>query len=140
MMDAYSILKTYHVNPSVQRVAIMNYLLTHRTHPTADEVYKNLSMELPTLSKTTVYNTLKLLSQQGAALMLTIDENQICFDGDTSPHTHFLCKKCGKIYDLPMAHSEEEIEAMDVNGHQITEVHYYYRGICKTCLITNDSI
>ena len=24
-----------------------------------------------------------------------------CFDGDTSLHAHFLCKKCGKIFDLP---------------------------------------
>ena len=23
-------------------------------------------------------------------------------DGNTSRHAHFLCKKCGKIYDLPL--------------------------------------
>lgn len=33
--------------------------------------------------------------------MLTIDEKNACFDGDTSLHAHFLCKKCGKIFDLP---------------------------------------
>ena len=133
-MDAINTLKSFNINPSVQRIAIMNYLLTHRTHPSADEVYKNLNEAIPTLSKTTVYNTLELLSENGAALMLTIDENNICFDGDTSPHAHFLCKKCGKIYDLPIASSVKEVMEMSSDGHVIDEVHYYYKGTCKNCL------
>jgi len=133
-MDAINTLKSFNINPSVQRIAIMNYLLTHRTHPSADEVYKNLNEAIPTLSKTTVYNTLELLSENGAALMLTIDENNICFDGDTSPHAHFLCKKCGKIYDLPIASSVKEVMEMISDGHVIDEVHYYYKGTCKNCL------
>ncbi|MDP4277541.1 MAG: transcriptional repressor [Bacteroidota bacterium] len=135
-MDAYNILISHGINPSMQRIAIMEYLLNHRTHPSADDVYTNLSKTMPTLSKTTVYNTLKLLSEKGAALMLTIDENKVNFDGDTSPHTHFLCKTCGRIYDLPMAGSVKEVMAMDADGHLITEVHQYYRGICKNCLVT----
>ena len=133
-MDAYSKLIEYQIKPSVQRIAIMNYLLTHRTHPSADEVYTNLCQAIPTLSKTTVYNTLELLADNGAALMLTIDENKICFDGDTSDHAHFICKKCGKIYDLPMIVSAEELKKMEADGHVITEVHHYYRGTCKKCL------
>jgi len=133
-MEAYSKLISYNIKPSVQRIAIMNYLLTHRTHPSADEVYTNLTDAIPTLSKTTVYNTLKLLSEHGASLMLTIDENKVCFDGDTTPHTHFQCKKCAKIYDLPMANSVIELIDMEASGHAITEVHLYYKGICKNCL------
>jgi Fe2+ or Zn2+ uptake regulation protein len=133
-MDAYEKLIKYNIKPSVQRIAIMNYLLTHSTHPTADEVYTNLSETMPTLSKTTVYNTLKLLSDNGAALMLTIDEYKVCFDGDTSLHTHFLCKECGKVYDLPAISSDKEITDFNIGGHLITEVHYYYKGKCKDCL------
>lgn len=133
-MDAYNTLVNYHIKPSVQRLAIMDYLLTHRTHPSAEEVYANLSKNMPTLSKTTVYNTLKLLSEHGAALMLTIDEIKVCFDGDITPHTHFLCKKCGKIYDLPMTTPANELTGIETGGHQITEIHYYYKGICKHCL------
>ncbi len=133
-MDLYKQLLTYNIKPSIQRVAIMNYLLTHRTHPSADEIFLKLNKSMPTLSKTTVYNTLKLFAEHGAALMLTIDEKNVCFDGDTSPHAHFLCKKCGKIYDLPMASSAKEVMEMKSDGHLITEVHNYYKGICKNCL------
>jgi Fur family transcriptional regulator, peroxide stress response regulator len=132
-MDIYNQLIKYNIKPSVQRIAIMDYLLTHRTHPSADEVYTNLSRTIPTLSKTTVYNTLKLLSEHGAALMLTIDENKVCFDGDTSPHTHFFCNKCGRIFDLPMITSAKGLTEINVDGHLITEIHLYYRGICKNC-------
>ncbi len=31
---------------------------------------------------------------------MTIDERNTCYDADTTPHAHFLCKRCGKIYDL----------------------------------------
>jgi Fe2+ or Zn2+ uptake regulation protein len=99
-MDVVKRLQNHNIKPSVQRIAIMNYLIEHRTHPTVDEIYTALSPSIPTLSKTTVYNTLKLLSEQGAAQTLTIDERNTCYDADTSPHGHFLCKRCGKIYDL----------------------------------------
>lgn len=133
-MEAYDKLIEYKIKPSVQRIAIMDYLLTHRTHPSADEIYTNLSKNMPTLSKTTVYNTLKLFSKNGAALMLTIDENKVCFDGDTTPHTHFFCKKCGRIFDLPLNIPVNELIGTETEGHDITEVYLYYRGICKNCL------
>ena len=101
-MNVYEYLISYNIKPSVQRIAIMDYLLKHKTHPCIDEIYMALCKEIPTLSKTTVYNTLKLFIEHGAARMLTIDERNACFDGDTSVHAHFQCKACGKIYDLPM--------------------------------------
>ena len=73
-MDVVKRLQNHNIKPSVQRIAIMTYLMEHRTHPTVDEIYTALAPSIPTLSKTTVYNTLKLLSEQGAAQTLTIDE------------------------------------------------------------------
>ena len=67
-MTATEHLIRHGVRPSVQRIAVMNYLLEHRTHPTVDEIYVALSKDMPTLSKTTVYNTLELLVKQKAVL------------------------------------------------------------------------
>ena len=99
-MKPYDRLLEHNIKPSMQRIAIMEYLMEHPIHPSADDIYTALSPSMPTLSKTTVYNTLKLFSEQGAALMLTIDEKNTNFDADTSVHSHFLCKRCGHIYDL----------------------------------------
>ena len=67
-------LLNYQIKPSMQRLAIMEYLLANRIHPTAEDVYHALYPKIPTLSKTTVYNTLNLFVAQGALRMLVIDE------------------------------------------------------------------
>lgn len=133
LMKTYDYLLSFNVKPSVQRLAIMDYLLTHRTHPSIEEIYLALCDDIPTLSKTTVYNTLKLFVEHGAAQMLTIDEHNVCYDGDISLHAHFLCKHCNKIFDFPAPMQDEQVERMKDNGFQLEELHYYYKGICPAC-------
>ncbi len=139
-MKVYEYLLSYQIKPSVQRIAIMDYLLKHHTHPSIDEIYMALCQDIPTLSKTTVYNTLKLFVEHGAARMLTIDERNVCFDGDTSAHAHFQCKVCGKITDVPLVSEEtEETKRLKQKGYRIEEIHYYYKGVCPDCLHANDN-
>lgn len=133
-MNAYNLLLNHGIKPSVQRMAIMNYLMEYRIHPTVDDIYSALSFSMPTLSRTTVYNTLRLFAEGGAVQVLTIDEKNTCYDIDISEHAHFLCKKCGKIYDLPLTGERIEVTGLGQDGHTITEKHYYYKGICKYCL------
>lgn len=132
-MKTYDYLISFNVKPSVQRIAIMDYLLTHRTHPSIEEIYLALCDDIPTLSKTTVYNTLKLFVEHGAAQMLTIDEKNVCYDGDVTLHAHFLCKHCNKIFDLPAPVEDEQMKSMKDKGFQVDEQHYYYKGICPSC-------
>lgn len=137
-MRTYEYLLSFGVKPSVQRMAIMDYLLNHRTHPSIDEIYMALCDDIPTLSKTTVYNTLKLFVEQGAAQMLTIDEKYVCYDADLSAHAHFLCKKCNKIFDLPAPATDELTSQINEQGFQMEQVHYYYRGLCPACKQLNE--
>ena len=117
----------------MQRLAIMDYLINHPIHPTIDDVYQALSNKVPTLSRTTVYNTLRMLSENQAAQMITIDEHRVCYDGNVESHVHFYCKKCGKIIDLfgeqaPKLEGEKTVE-----GNIIQEEQLYYKGICAKC-------
>jgi Fur family peroxide stress response transcriptional regulator len=134
-MDTFEYLLQHDIKPSVQRLAIMNYLDTHRTHPTADEIFNALAPSIPTLSKTTIYNTLKLFVQQGVIQSITIDERNEHFDADTSVHAHFLCKRCYKIFDafIKFRKLPGEVELKE-QGHKVEEAYIYYRGICKDCL------
>lgn len=121
------------IRPSMQRLAIMDYLINHPIHPTIDDVYQALSNKVPTLSRTTVYNTLRMLSENQAAQMITIDEHRVCYDGNVENHVHFYCKKCGKIIDLfgeqaPKLEGEKTVE-----GNIIQEEQLYYKGICAKC-------
>ena len=132
-MNVYEYLLSFKIKPSVQRIAIMDYLVKHHTHPCVDEIYMALCKEIPTLSKTTVYNTLKLFVEHGAAKMLTIDERNACFDSDLTTHAHFQCRVCGKIFDLPLQVKQDEIKQLEDNGFNVDEVHCYYKGTCPDC-------
>lgn len=131
-VDAQQYLLNYGIKPSVQRIAIMDFLLKNRIHPTVEEIYNALCGVVPTLSKTTVYNTLKLFAEHKALWALVIDEKNVRYDVDTSRHAHFQCLNCGKVYDLPM-HPDSKLQRENGQGLIITEVHLYYKGYCKTC-------
>lgn len=131
--DPMTTLAEHGIKPSVQRLAVMGYLLAHRTHPTVDEIYNALTAEIPTLSKTTVYNTLRLLVEHGAASQLTIDERNVCFDAETAPHAHFLCTHCGHVYDVPLRAADLSTEAEIPEGFSTASAALYYRGTCKVC-------
>ena len=130
--EAYDRLVRKGIKPSVQRIAIMQYLLEHKTHPTVDDVYKGLCREMPTLSRTTVYNTLRLLSDNNAVQMITIDEHRVCYDGVVEPHTHFYCKQCKSIIDIDDNIPFDSRKSID--GNSIDCVQLYYRGTCSKCL------
>jgi len=130
---AFDTLVAHDIKPSVQRLAVMEYLNEHHTHPTADEIYNALVGKIPTLSKTTVYNTLRLFVRQGAAAMLTIDGHNACFDGVTAPHAHFHCRCCGHVFDVPAGSLLQESAGLLPEGFRTESVDLYYRGLCNQC-------
>ena len=124
-------LKEHNIKPSAQRISIMEYLMSHRIHPTVETIYSDLVKSMPTLSKTTIYNTLKLLEENNAILELTIDKKTAHYDGTVNPHSHFLCRKCGCIIDLPLPETNDE---QNNKEFVIEETEIYYKGLCKKCL------
>jgi Fe2+ or Zn2+ uptake regulation protein len=131
-MQAHRYLMQYSIRPSVQRTAVMEYLMNHKTHPTVDEIYLALSPGIPTLSKTTVYNTLNLFFEKGAVQVLTIDEKNARYDADISKHAHFYCSACGKVFDM-MNLKPEMYEVPSLPQFNITSVQLSFYGTCKNC-------
>lgn len=129
---ARNYLLDYGIKPSIQRMAIVEYMMENRIHPTADEIYNALYVKVPTLSKTTVYNTMKLFTEQGAVLALVIDDKNVRFDIDTSVHAHFQCNHCNKIFDIPLK-DHELLQVKQIGELAVTESHLYYKGYCKAC-------
>ena len=126
------ILKEKGISPTLQRIKIYEYLLESKEHPTIDMIYKDLIGEIPTLSKTTIYNTLYLFKEKGLVQELTIDENEIRFDARTDLHAHFKCIKCGKIFDLEFISKDFRIKNLE--NYKVLEYHLYIKGICPDCL------
>jgi Fur family ferric uptake transcriptional regulator/Fur family peroxide stress response transcriptional regulator len=132
MFDYKEVLKEHSIAPSLQRIKILEFLEKNRTHPTADMIYQALVDEMPTLSKTTVYNTLKAFAEKGVIVELSLFENEVRYEYDKTPHIHFKCIKCGKIYDI--SESFECLKNKKIEGHKVSEHHINLKGICKSCL------
>jgi len=122
-------LKSKDVKPSYQRIKILEYLLKNKNHPTVDMIYQELVDEIPTLSKTTVYNTLKLFIEKKIVLLINIEDNETRYDADTSFHGHFKCRKCNEVYDIKI----DTPILKELDDFQVDEYHLYLKGLCKKC-------
>jgi len=67
-------LKNKDIKPSNIRLKVLKYLLNYITHPTVDDIYNRVSNEIPTLSKTSIYNTMKLFKEKGIVNELSLNE------------------------------------------------------------------
>ncbi|MCH7658699.1 MAG: transcriptional repressor [Bacteroidetes bacterium] len=130
------LLKEKDIRPSVQRIRVLEYLQNSKNHPTVDNIYNYLVNEIPTLSKTTVYNILKLFSEKNVTSTVRIGTNEARYDADTSVHGHFKCEKCGNIYDFNV--NIEELKLTGLDKFKINEHHIYLKGICKNCKIEEE--
>ena len=132
MLESHQYLRQFSIKPSVQRSAVMNFLLNNRIHPTIDEIYLALSPNMPTLSKTTVYNTLDLFVEKGAVRALVIDERNARYDVDISAHAHFICKSCGKVHDIFNV-NPSYFQFPQTENFSIDSVEISYSGTCNSC-------
>ncbi|GFN34614.1 Fur family transcriptional regulator [Tepidimicrobium xylanilyticum] len=129
--DLIEYLTKHQIKPSTIRIKTLGYLLKNKNHPTVDDIYKSLKDEIPTLSKTSIYNTLDLFLEKGVVKILSLQEKELRYDIDTNIHAHFKCEKCGKLYDFPISpnfFSEDSLDGFIVNDR---DIHLY--GICKEC-------
>ena len=128
-------LRQFGISPSPQRTAIFRYLQENPTHPSAETIYHDIKKILPTISLTTVYNTLKLLAEKRALQEVLIEERELRFDGNTNNHAHFKCMKCGSVFDLfpekgnAVANGLPELP----DGFIMDQLHICMRGYCKDC-------
>lgn len=119
------------IRPTLQRLAVYEYLLTHRTHPTADTIYEALLPTYPSFSRTTIYNSLKVLLEAGLIRVVTIDPLEQHFDGDTRTHGHCRCDTCGALYDFDVP--EALVASLIPEGFCVDRQDVFFTGRCKAC-------
>lgn len=123
MGDAISILRQCDIQPTPQRIAVVECVLTSKTHPTADDILLSARKACPTVSRATVYNTLNLLVEKGLIGMQTIKEGAVVFDPNVRRHHHFIDEETGEIHDIPWDQLEvkgkERLKKFEVSEFQV---------------------
>ena len=118
-----------------QRVAICHLLAGNTEHPSAQQLYEQLRPEYPSLSLTTVYNTLEALVALGAIHNLGNDvSGTIRYDAETTPHANLICTSCNRIIDFHSSHVQALTnEVNDQSGYHIAGARVLYYGLCAEC-------
>jgi len=116
-----------------QRREIFKAVASSRRHPSAEEVVAQVRHKLSNVSLDTVYRTLSSLEKMELLIRVGTPAKER-FDGDLRPHAHFICSRCGEVYDifynldhmcLPL---QEAFSCGDVR-----QINLQYKGICKRC-------
>ena len=129
--ECAEILRAAGLPVSSPRIEIYKHLYRNRIHPTADTLYRSLVAESPSLSKTTIYNTLKAFASHHLLQLLIIEDGELRFDVNTEPHAHFKWLKCGAVTDV-FYQEKPQMPTLPV-GYVVTEEHICLRGFCPDC-------
>jgi Fe2+ or Zn2+ uptake regulation protein len=115
------------IQPSAQRLALAEYVLSTEAHPSADQVWTEVRARVPMISRATVYNTLNLFVRKGLLRELQLAEGRVVFDPNMGPHHHFIDEATGRIHDVPWDALEvRRVEAL--RGLEVREYQVVLRG------------
>ncbi len=131
--EVKSKLKAAGMKLTTQRIAILNILWNNHSHPTALGIYKKLRIKQPTVSFTTVYNTLELLTRLGEVKKLTVDFERAHYDPTTAQHHHAICIVCGAIADVEQTPDMSFDKKNIKDFSKILDFHIDFFGICNMC-------
>ena len=121
------------IKNSRQRDAVLQTVQRMCTHPTAEEVYREVLVQCPNISLATVYRNLNTLADNDMIGRVGMISGAECFDWDPNSHEHFYCRKCHKIINLDLPEGElnaliKNVPGLRIEGHCLTVT-----GVCAEC-------
>jgi len=125
------LLRSHGIQPSAQRLAVADYVLSTDQHPSADVVWAEVARRCPMLSRATVYNTLNLFVEKGLLRELVLEEGNVVFDPRVGAHHHFIDEVSGRIHDIDW----DALRVMNVDklpGLDVREYMVVMRGRSRT--------
>ncbi len=119
-----------------RRRKVLEVLVAHAGHVTADEVLAEVQKSYPLANKTTVYRTLEILTTAGVAATSHAAGHQAIYQLAGDPHHHLICKECGaetELADTSLDPLRERIAAE--YGFEPCFNHFVLFGVCPSCKV-----
>jgi Fur family ferric uptake transcriptional regulator len=121
---------------TAQRDLILDVFLRTEEHLSSEGLYRLVQKEDPTIGHTTVYRTLKLLTEAGLAREVRFGDGRAHYEHNYKQqhHDHMICSECGKIIEFYSAELEAIQDAMAAK-HKFEVTQHLLRiiGICADC-------
>ena len=116
------------------RMLILEAIEANCNHPTAEQIHASLRKAHPSLSLSTVYQTLDVFIRKGLCRRITGASDRLRVDGTPQDHDHAICNTCRKIFDIdrrlfPLPGPPAQLP----NGLTVTGLRLEYEVICAAC-------
>jgi len=127
-------LKEKGIRPTKTRKIILSEV-NNSDHPDANEIYLKIRGNHSNISMGTVYRNLNLFKEKGLIYELEhVGGVPGRFEIGSPDHSHFICEKCGKIFDIEdQINKTVEQELSRKLGVMITHHKAEFYGFCKDC-------
>jgi len=107
-------------------------IVCEKKHSTADNIYEEVRKEIPSVALGTVYRNLSQFAERNVIRRIQRSSAPDFFDGNTIPHDHIICAKCGKISDISLPGLSEVVSAH--TGTEVISVELSVNHICLDCI------
>ena len=115
-----------------QRQIILDAVRSRMDHPGAEQIYNQVHAVDPKISMGTVYRNLALLAEEGKILAIRLPDADR-FDLTTGAHNHFVCEKCGRVFDVDIDYDSSLDERCTESGFVIHSHQTVFSGVCPEC-------
>jgi len=134
-------IETYHrlcrehgLRNTIQKRIILEAVLDHEAHPTADQIHELVLRANPDVSRTTVYRALENFVRLGLITKACHPGKVVRYDRRVDIHHHLLCLRCNRFVDFE-DHGLDRLEIPDTSavGFEVSDFSVQLRGICRSC-------
>ena len=115
---------------SSQAKAVLSILAQTRCHLTAEEIL----VQADSIGTATVYRALDHLTALGFVRRLSLGKKSAVYEYVRKEHAHFVCSRCGGVFDIPADFSGMVGEAAICSGHEVLYSEVTAHGVCRACL------
>jgi len=129
MKNSQTLLKNSPLKVTPQRLEILQ-TIQKNGHISIDDLYNHIKEKFPSISLATVYKNIHTLKEANILTEIHPQNEKSHFELKKEPHGHFICKKCGNIYDFEIKTTcNPHLSEID----EIEESEVYLYGVCKNC-------
>ncbi|MDO8444540.1 MAG: transcriptional repressor [Deltaproteobacteria bacterium] len=121
---------------TTQRDEIVNVFFTLKDHVSIEELHHKVQKKNPKIGYTTVYRTLKLLTESGLAHERQFGDGQARYEPVTTEehHDHLICLRCGTILEFENKKIEKlQEDVAKQHGFEVKNHKLELYGYCKKC-------
>jgi Fur family transcriptional regulator, peroxide stress response regulator len=128
--------RTSGIRLTPQRMELLRALSETTQHPTADDLYRHVRRILPSVTPATIHRNLQELVKAGLIATLERTGGPTQYDPTVDDHHHFVCRRCGRIFDVYLSHSENRIDRQrsELGNASIDRFEILFDGTCGDCL------